>query len=214
MSYITDGFDKKVVELLNEGAVGFMPTDTIYGLSCRALNEKAVERLHQLKGRSHNKPLIVLISDLKMLALPKNLSGVVGNQITEYQVFGSGLDALGVRYNKVITLVEKYWPGPLTVIFDAPRSPKWLHRGTKTLAVRMPAVADLQNLIKQVGPLVSTSANAEGERPAQSVEQARKYFGEQLDFYIDVGKVKTQPSTIARVEKSKLKLVRQGAIKI
>ena len=78
----------------------------------------------------------------------------------------------------------------------------------------MPAVADLQNLIKQVGPLVSTSANAEGERPAQSVEQARKYFGEQLDFYIDVGKVKTQPSTIARVEKSKLKLVRQGAIKI
>jgi len=190
MSYITDGFDKKVVELLNEGAVGFMPTDTIYGLSCRALNEKAVERLHQLKGRSHSKPFIILISNLKML------------------------DALGVRYNKVITLVEKYWPGPLTVIFDAPRSPKWLHRGTKTLAVRMPAVADLQNLIKQVGPLVSTSANAEGERPAQSVEQARKYFGEQLDFYIDVGKVKTQPSTIARVEKSKLKLVRQGAIKI
>lgn len=184
MPYLTKEFDKKVVELLEAGAVGFMPADTMYGLSCRALDEKAVAKVYQLKGRSYHKPLIVLISNLKML------------------------DSLGARYNKVIT--SKYWPGPVTIIFEAPKAPAWLQRGTGSLALRLSADDKLQDLIDQTGPLVSTSANPEGRRPAESVKQAQKYFGERLDFYVDTGKIKAEPSTIIRLGNGKAKIVRHG----
>ncbi|OGL34647.1 threonylcarbamoyl-AMP synthase [Candidatus Saccharibacteria bacterium RIFCSPHIGHO2_12_FULL_47_16b] len=186
MTYIAKSFDKKVVELLKGGAVGFMPSDTIYGLSCRALAEKAVAKIYELKGRSYTKPLIVLISNLRML------------------------DSLGIRYNKVIK--SKYWPGPLTIILAAPKAPSWLTRGSGQLAIRWSAYQELNELINKVGPLVSTSANPEGGQPAESVEQAQKYFGELLDFYIEAGKLKARPSTIAELKNDKLKILRQGEL--
>lgn len=190
MSYVTDSFDDEVVELLKSGDVGFMPSDTIYGLSCQALNESAVERLHRIKGRDKNKPFVVLISEIKMF------------------------DLLGVSYNKVITTVEKYWPGPLSVIFPAPKAPVWLHRGTKTLAIRSPDNKDLRDLINKVGPLISTSANPKDRPPASSVAEAKKYFGDKLDFYVDTGKRKAIASTIVRAENGKLVVIRKGAIEI
>lgn len=166
-----------------------MPSDTIYGLSCQALNESAVQRLHKIKARDKNKPFVVLISELKML------------------------DLLGVSYNKVIT-AERYWPGSLSVIFPAPKAPVWLHRGTKTLAVRQPGNKDLRDLIDIVGPLISTSANPEDRPPASSVAEAKVYFSEQLDFYVDIGKREATVSTLVRAENGKLVVVRKGALEI
>ncbi len=59
MSYVTDEFDGEVVKLLKNGGVGFMPSDTIYGLSCDALNPEAVKRLQNLKRRDDKKKFIV-----------------------------------------------------------------------------------------------------------------------------------------------------------
>lgn len=189
MPYITTRFDDRVVEFLQGGGVGFMPSDTIYGLSCQALNEKAVEKIYKLKGRSYHKPLIVLISNLKMLG------------------------SLGVRYNFVITN-KKYWPGPVSIIFNAPNAPSWLHRGTASLAVRLPADDKLCDLIDKTGPLVSTSANQEGKQPAESIKQAQEYFGEQLDLYVDGGEIKAEPSIIIQLEGKQLKIIRRGSLKI
>lgn len=189
MSYWTNKFDGEVAGLLKNGAVGLMPSDTIYGLSGRALDQKTVERIYELKGRDQNKPFIVLISDLKML------------------------DSLNVRYNKVIT-DRGYWPGPLTVIFPAPQAPDWLHIGTKTLAIRLPDNKQLLKLINQTGPLISTSANLQSQEPLTSASEAKAIFGERLDFYVDVGVRKSLPSTITKIENGKLKVVRQGFIKI
>ncbi len=165
-----------------------MPSDTIYGLSCRALDEKAVERLHKLKARD-KKPFIILISNTSQL----NNLGV------------AAIDAAPAL---------RYWPGPLTIICPAPAAPLWLHRGAKSLAIRQPDDDQLRKLIDKTGPLVSTSVNPAGQKPASSIASAKKYFASMLDFYVDQGIINKKPSTIIRATFSKVEVVRPGAVKI
>jgi L-threonylcarbamoyladenylate synthase len=189
VSYNTNNIDDKVAELLKSGGVGLLPTDTIYGLSALALNKKAVEKVHQLKLRDNNKPLVVLIANLEQLA------------------------ELGLS-DKNIGLIKPYWPGPLSVEFDASSAPKWLNRGMNYFAIRLPDHAQLRDLIAETGPLVSTSANLQGQEPAKNVEEAKSYFGEKLDFYVDFGNLKCASSTLVKIENGNLKVLRQGAYEL
>jgi L-threonylcarbamoyladenylate synthase len=189
VSYFTDTFDAKVVELLKNGAVGLLPTDTIYGLSALALNKEAVERIHALKGRDNNKPLIVLISDLHQL------------------------EELGLKVEQA-ELAKSYWPGPLSLEFDATDAPDWLHRGGFFFAVRMPDYSELRDLIAKTGPVVSTSANLQGQKPVSSVKEAQETFGDKLDFAVDAGKLEGQSSTLVKPEDGRLVVVRQGVLEI
>jgi L-threonylcarbamoyladenylate synthase len=189
VAYITDSFDDEVARLLKQGGAGLLPTDTIYGLSCRALDERAVERLHKLKERDSNKPFIVLISDIKML------------------------DLLSISKEQA-SVIKKYWPGALSLEFQTPSAPKWLHRGLYHFAIRMPDYPELRKLIDQVGPIVSTSANLQGEPPFNSVDKARQVFGGKLDFYVDVGELNNPASTLAVIKDGLLVVERQGAVKI
>lgn len=188
VSYFTNKIDDKIIEHLKCGSVGFLPTDTIYGLSTTAANEKAVKKVHNLKNRDQ-KPFIILISNLGQLA------------------------DLGINRAEA-HLVEKYWPGPLSVIFGSANVPEWLQMGTKSLAVRLPASKILCDLIAKIGPIVSTSANLQGQEPARNVEEAKKYFGEKLDFYVDVGEISGQSSTLVKIENDKLQVIRRGAYKL
>lgn len=188
MTYITDKFDSEVLRQLRTGGVGFMPSDTIYGLSAAAFDEQAVAKLHSIKGRA-DKPFIVLFSDIKML----NMLSISKEQMAP---------------------VQKYWPGGLTLICDAPNSPKWLHRDLRTVAIRMPDNQKLLKLVDKVGPIVSTSANPEGVSPAENLTQAIQYFGDKLDFYVDAGKISGFSSTIVKVKNGRLDVIRPGAVKI
>ena len=186
---MANNFDDQVGRLLAAGGVGFMPSDTIYGLSCAALNEQAVEKIYDIKGRQKDKPLIILIGDYSQLA--------------------------GLKIDRgLLAPFTKYWPGPLTIKLEIDGTPPWLERGTRTIAVRMPKDKQLAGLLAKTGPLISTSANPADEQPAETVEQAKAYFGDKLDFYVDVGKLSGQPSTIAKPIFGKLEVVRQGAVKI
>jgi L-threonylcarbamoyladenylate synthase len=189
VSYFTNKIDKKVAELLNSGGVGLLPTDTIYGLSALALNKDAVQKVHKLKQRDGGKPLVVLIADVKQLA-------------------ELGLSVAHADF------VKKYWPGPLSLEFDASSAPEWLHRGMYYFGVRLPKHSELGDLIAKTGPIVSTSANLQGQAPAKNVEEAKKYFGDKLDFYVDSGEVSGQSSTLVKVTEGKLQVVRQGEYKI
>ena len=188
MSYVTDSFDDEVTRLLMRGGVGLLPTDTIYGLSCRAMDAAAVGKIHKLKNRSAHKPFIILISDIKML------------------------DLLSISPEQA-KITEQYWPGPLSVILSS-QAPDFLTLGTASLAVRMPDSPNLIELISRTGPITSTSANLEGEQPVQSVPAAQKLFGDKLDFYVDAGNLDNPPSTLAVIKDGKLEVVRQGAAKI
>jgi L-threonylcarbamoyladenylate synthase len=186
MSYFTDSFDKKVITLLRQGAVGFMPADTIYGLSCLALNEQSVEKVNKLKKREGFKPFVVLIADIEQAA------------------------ELGLNMAD-LEIVRKIWPAPLTFVCPAgTTTPEFLHRGMKSLAVRVPANKPLLELLQKTGPLISTSANTSGKDVAQNAEGAQKYFGDKLDFYIDIGELNDLPSTLVQIKNGKLVVLRQG----
>lgn len=168
---IPDVSSPKVVELLNNGGVGVLLTDTLYGVVARADNEQAVERVFAIKQRDTTKPPIVLISDISQLydPLPESVDPTIG-----------GL-----------------WPGKNTVILPQPSAPAWLVRGSKGVSYRIPDNIRLQQLLKQTGPLIAPSANPQGQTPARSVGEAQGYFGEQVDFYVDGGvAMDDRPSSI------------------
>lgn len=189
MAYMTKSLDNEINLLLKKGGIGVLPTDTIYGLSAAALNEDAVKKVYKLKGRSAAKPFIILISNIKMLDL---------------------LSIAGDKFESVL----KYWPGSLTVIFDAPQAPAWLHAGTGTLAVRQPGDKDLRKFINKCGPIISTSVNIQGAIPASSIKMAIDYFGDNLDFYVNVGRLESLPSTLAKLVDGRLEVIRKGAVNI
>lgn len=178
---------------INEGGIGVIPTDTIYGIVGSALNPETVEKIYQLRKRNLDKPFIVLISGLDDLEK-------FGVQLTQKQK----------------DFLIKYWPNPLSVILPVTDEKfKYLHRGTNTLAFRMPKDFELLELLKEVGPLVAPSANIEGEKSAETIDEAQKYFGNEVDFYVDAGKLKSEPSTLISLTDDGLyKVLRIGSYQI
>jgi L-threonylcarbamoyladenylate synthase len=179
-----------VATILSAGGVGILPTDTLYGIVGAALEKKTVERIYRSRHRNLKKPMIVLIGSLADLKL-----------------FGVALD------KNERALARGVWPGKVSVVMPC-RSTKfsYLHRGTRSLAFRMPEPAWLRALLKKTGPLVAPSANIEGEPPAKTIVEAKKYFGATVDFYANAGRLISPPSTIITLARGNIKILRQGAV--
>lgn len=189
MSVITDV--SALVKALNTAsAVVIMPTDTVYGLAARAVDQAAVERLYALKQR-RDKPGTLIGHDIEQLS-------------------GLGLTR---RYLKAMV---QYWPGPVSVIIPV-GDPKlgFLTQGLMSLAVRIPKDNFVQKVLDQSGPLMTSSANPPALPPAATIAAARKYFGSQVDAYFDGGDLSgREPSTIIRIVDDAVEVIRQGAVKL
>ena len=180
---------EKAALLLKEGAIGVIPTDTIYGICGSALNKKAVEKIYKLKKRKPAKPMIILIASLDDL---KKFNIKLKN------------------WQKKILL--KIWPAKISVILPCPSKKfSYLHRGTKTLSFRIPAKSQLLKILKISGPLVAPSANWEGFEPAKTISQAKKYFGNKVFYYNDGGELIGPASTLVDLTKKPVKILRKGA---
>lgn len=173
---------KEVGKELKEGKIGVIPTDTVYGLVASALDKKSVEKIYELKKRDKKKPLIVLISSLK------------------------DLEAFGAKIDK--ETAKKYWPGKVSIVLPVKKF-EYLHRGKKSLAFRLPDDETLTKILKASGPLVAPSANTEGKEPATTIEEAKKYFGENINFYLGAGKLRSKPSKIISIKKGEIEVVRK-----
>ncbi len=175
-----------VIRMLKKGGVGILPTDTLYGVVAQALSRKGVARIYSVKGRNEGKPLIILIPDI--LSLRK---------------FNVTLSPEQKKY------VEKSWPGPVSIIVSCrTKQFEYLHRGTKSLAFRMPKSIALRNFLKKTGPLVAPSANPQGLKPASTVAEAKKYFGDTVDFYVSGGKKTGKPSRVVSLLAEKPEVLR------
>jgi len=177
-----------VKEILLNGGVGILPTDTIYGIVGSAFSKKAVARIYKLRKRNLKKPLIILVSSLKDL-----------------NIFGIQLDA------KIKNFLRKLWPGKISIILPCPdKKFYYLHRRTKFLAFRLPKKPDLIKLLKETGPLVAPSANWEGFPPASTIKEAKRYFKNTVDFYVDGGKLIGGPSALIQIKGGKIEVLRSG----
>ncbi len=177
-------------KLLEPGAVGVIPTDTVYGIVARADDKSAVDRLYKLKKRE-DKPGTIIAANIEQL------------------------EKLGLKH-RYLKAVEQFWPGAVSIIIPT-TDPElaYLHRGKMSLAVRIPDDTKLQKLLQQTGPLVTSSANPPGEPTADTIQQAKAYFGNQVDFYIDGGDLsQREPSTIIRIIDDAIEVLRPGAVKI
>lgn len=167
------------IKIIKNGGIGILPTDTLYGLVGSALNKKTVERIHKVRKRELDKPFILLISSLSDLA------------------------TFGVKLNeRTKNLLKKLWPGPVSVILPCDNKKFfYLHRGAKTLAFRLPKSELLHEFLRKTGPLVAPSANISGMPPALTISEARKYFGDKVDFYFDIGKLSNPPSSLVEIKR-------------
>jgi L-threonylcarbamoyladenylate synthase len=180
--------DPELVETLKNGAVGVIPTDTVYGLVCDAADEQAVARLYSLK-RGEHQPGIVIAADI-------------------YQLIGLGMKP---RYLKA---VEQFWPGPVSIIIPTAKL-DYLREGIEGLAVRVPSDVMIHTLLTQTGPLLSTSANQPGGPIASTISEAQADFSEQVDFYVDGGDYSGRsPSTLIRIVDDVIEVLREGTEKV
>ncbi|MFA6446321.1 MAG: L-threonylcarbamoyladenylate synthase [Candidatus Paceibacterota bacterium] len=188
---------EKTIQILLNGGVGVLPTDTIYGLVARALDQKAVDRVYKIKKRTPTKPFIILIADVKDLQL--------------FEITPSVLSCNYYGKDKKDSLNDLVWPGPVSVVLPC-NSPRfaYLRADSNTLAFRVPDDENLRLILRKTGPLIAPSANPEGFSPAKTIEEAKEYFADTVDFYNDGGVLDIQPSTLITIKNNKVVILRQG----
>lgn len=152
---------------IGRGDLIVIPTDTVYGVAVDAFNSDAVLRLLDAKNRTTKSPPPVLVPGIPTL------------------------DALAeVVPDEVRALVQKFWPGGLTVILPARESLTWnLGETDGTVALRMPDDPIALELLSETGPLAVSSANLTGEPAAMTVQDAERMLGESVIVYLDGGPV-------------------------
>lgn len=167
MPRVVSHFGDELVDVIADGGVAIIRTDTLYGIVAAADNHAAVERVYQLKQRTPTKSPIILIADSAQL--------------------------YDVPPPAATTTLAQSWPGVYSFILPSSAAPAWITRGNGSVAYRLPADQGLQALIRQTGRLIAPSANPEGLPPAMSIDQAVSYFGHLVDLYVD-GNTVTDPT--------------------
>ena len=157
---------QQAANILQEGGLVASPTETVYGLCANALNEEAVKNIYKAKGRPSDNPLIVHIADLDMLH----------PLVTEISPIAK-------------TLMEHFWPGPMTLIFKASKLvPKVVTGGLDTVAIRFPSDPTIRNLIKTSGlPLAAPSANTSGKPSPTNFTRVYEDLNGKIDCIIKGG---------------------------
>ncbi|MBP6005529.1 Sua5/YciO/YrdC/YwlC family protein [Candidatus Saccharibacteria bacterium] len=178
-------FTKEQVQLLIDGAIAVIPTDTIYGFSASVFKPDAIERIKAIKSRQYTKPFIILIGEI------------------------SELRDLGVDYQPYIKYIDQLWPGPNTLIFPFQSNQLgYLNPAGNTLAIRLPNHPELRQLLLETGPLVSTSINLDKGSPINDPVLINQLFSNQIDMMLSVGKLIANPSSIYQVDLQSDRLIK------
>ncbi len=183
----------EVVRVLKGGGVVLTACDTVLGLLA-PFSKAGIQRLNEIKGRSESKAYITLIPSLKSLEF----------LIKEKTVVES-------------TWIKKYWPGPLTIVFDKHEScDSDLTGGGDTIAIRYPNFTPLNELLDAVNQaLFSTSVNKQGCPPLNDIDSVSSDILNRVDLiYISAEDSPGIPSTIVRACGDTIQVLRQGRIKI
>ncbi len=187
MSIVTRSLKTASTFLIHRKPIVF-PSDTLYGIFANALDKSLVERVYQIKKRNPEKPYIILI-----------------RRIEDLNIFNVKISLLEEKILKLrgVSVLLK---------LKNPEKFKYLHRGTGKLAFRIPDDSLTLKLLEiSKIPVIAPSANLEGKPPARSVDEAYRYFLEQIPLYFDWGfKKDTTPSSLIEVKDGKVLFLRRG----
>ncbi len=157
---------KKAAKILKSGGVIAFPTETVFGIGAALDQPQAIRRIFKMKKRPKNKPLQVLVATLGQA------------------------QKLGKFNKKSLGFANKNWPGPFTLlVYKTRKVPKLVTGGSSKVGIRIPNHKTALELIKKCGPIVATSANRSGEKPALTTKEVKKKLPE-VDFILS-GRTRT-----------------------
>lgn len=181
-------------DVIRSGGVIAYPTDTLYGLGADPRDQEAVRKLFQIKGRSADQPILLLLPDAAAVA-----------------TWAAEVSPTAHR------LMRQHWPGPLTLVFKArPEVLPDLTAGTGTIGLRVPDRELTRSLLRFLGTaLTGTSANRSGGAGLLTVEDVMRELGSGVDLILDGGPAAGAiPSTVIDVSVEPPRLVRRGVLAI
>ena len=180
----------EVLQTITQEDVIIFPTDTVYGIGASIFSPKALDKIFEIKNRPTDKSLIVLCA----------------NKVQLEEIVGP----LSVDVNKII---DAFLPGGLTLILKCYMSlPEEITRGKQTIGVRIPDHPLALELLKEFGPLATTSANISGEPSPTKIDMLNPVI-QRVNYVFDDGETKQQiPSTILDCTKDEFVILREGAI--
>ena len=181
---------EEAVCFLKAGGIVALPTETFYGLAADAFDAAALERVHRLKGKSADDPILLLLADRSQ-----------ADQVT---------DAVPPLFE---ALAERFWPGPLTLIVPAgPGVPRAVTGGRGSVAVRVPGLALPRRLAAALGrPLSGVSANRTGRPPCRTARQVADTWRRGVDLVLDGGPAAgSAPSTLLDLVACPPRVLREG----
>jgi len=178
-----------VTQIINKGGIAIFPTDTVYGIGCNPYNKTSVEKIFKIKSRNITKSLPVLTYSIE-----------TAEKIVNFD-----------RVSKKI--VEKFWPGPLTLILKVidEEIKKSLNLKDK-IAIRVPNHKCTLEILKKCDFLVGSSANISGKSSFTNPEEGIKDL-QDYDIFVDGGIITSKgESTIIEIENEEIKIIREGSL--
>lgn len=178
-----------VKNIINNGELAIIPTDTVYGIIADATNTKAIKKVYEVKKRDLSKPLIILVSNMDMLK--------------EYVKELNDLEK---------EVMDKYFPGALTIILKKnDKVSDLLTAGNDTIGIRIPDNKELCRLIDLIHkPIIATSANISNNETITNVGEIDKVLRRQVKYIYDGGVITNVASTIIRIDNNKIIFLRDG----
>lgn len=184
--------DIKNITSLENKLIAF-PTDTVYGVGALINDLASINKIYELKQRDLNKPLAVL----------------VGKKEDAYKLLNN-------LPKKAKDLIDKYWPGALTIICKKNENvPSFLNPKFSTIGIRMPNNKIALEILNKFGPLATTSINISGEEPLNDYEEIFKKFNNKIDYIFENDETSSNvSSTVIEIKNDEIILVRKGSIKV
>jgi len=180
----------RALEVLRDGGLVAFPTDTVYGVGALVFDERAVESIYAAKERPVEKAIPVLLGD----------AADIGQVAEEIPLTAS-------------RLIERFWPGPLTVLVPKKPSVPVVVSATSTVGVRVPDHEVARRLLRLAGPMAVTSANISSQASPTTAEQVNQQLGGRIALIIDGGRTPGGvPSTLVDCTGDEIQILREGPI--
>ncbi len=183
---------RRAAEFLRAGEVVALPTETVYGLAANALDERAVAKIFQIKGRPAHNPIIIHVASNNMAQAC----------VAEFPAAAEKLS-------------RSFWPGPLTLVLPrAEKIPDAVTAGGPTVGVRWPSHPFMQAVIRECGfPLAAPSANLSNQISPTNAEHVRAQLGDKIPLIVDGGQSQVGiESTVLDLTVTPARILRPGMV--